>query len=103
MPDGTTYNGIFKDGLYHESGKMVWPNGSSYDGSWNKGRMEGAGVFKHIEGFSLEGNFKANYYIDDAILRNPFLSDKEYALYKKQRKEILKQQEKNEKVKYGYL
>ncbi len=53
MPDRTYYEGIFKDGLYHQSGKLIWPNGCSYDGGWIKGRMDGAGIFKHSEGFNL--------------------------------------------------
>jgi len=56
--------------------------------------MDGSGVFKHSTGFVLKGLFKTNYFIDDNILRNPFLSDKEYAVFKKERKEILKQKEK---------
>ena len=53
--------------------------------------MDGAGIFKHSDGFSLKGNFKANNYVEDSILRNPFLSENDYALFMKQRKETLKQ------------
>lgn len=65
------YEGTFKDGCYHEHGKMNWNNGDIYDGNWKKNRMEGGGIFKHHEGFTLKGSFRANYYIDNEILRNP--------------------------------
>ena len=64
VPGEFTYEGGFKDGAYHEYGKMIWENGDSYDGSWKKNRMEGGGVFKHHDGFALKGSFKANYFID---------------------------------------
>ena len=36
--------------------------------------MDGDGLFKHKQGFSLKGIFKNNYYIDGDILRNPQMS-----------------------------
>lgn len=53
--------------------------------------MEGGGLFKHHDGFSLKGSFKANYFIEDNFLRNPQMSEKEYLLFKKQGKEVAKQ------------
>jgi len=50
---------------------MSWSNGDSYEGIWKRNRMEGGGVFKHHEGFTLKGSFKANYFLDENILRNP--------------------------------
>jgi hypothetical protein len=38
--------------------------------------MDGSGVFKHASGFFLKGIFKNNYFVDDQVLRNPFLSEK---------------------------
>ena len=81
-----TYEGEFKDGSYHEQGKMVWANGDVYEGNWKKGRMEGGGIFRHHEGFVLKGSFKASHFIEEGLLRNPQMSEKEYAAFKKQRK-----------------
>lgn len=82
---------------------MVWQNGDSYDGSWKKNRMEGGGVFRHHDGFVLKGSFKANYFIDGNVLRNPQMSEKQYVFYKKQAKEVHKQKERNEKIKNGFV
>ena len=82
---------------------MIWENGDSYDGCWKKNRMEGPGLFKHHDGFSMKGSFKANYFIDDKTLRNPQMSEKEYFLFKKQGKEVAKQKERNQKVKNGFV
>lgn len=43
---------------------MTWKNGDSYDGAWKRSKMDGAGSFKHHDGFILKGLFKANYFID---------------------------------------
>ena len=75
LNDGSKYDGNFRDGCYHDSGKMVWKNGDCYDGRWKKDRMEGPGIFKRNDGQSLKGSFKNNYYIDGNVLRNPFLPD----------------------------
>lgn len=97
------YEGSFREGSYHEHGKMSWENGDVYEGGWRKGRMEGGGIFRHHEGFVLKGSFKANYFIDENVLRNPQMGEKEYALFRKQRKEVAKQKERNEKVKHGFV
>ena len=65
--------------------------------------MEGGGLFKHHDGFSLKGSFKANYFIEDNLLRNPQMSEKEYLLFKKQGKEVAKQKQRNEKIKSGFV
>jgi hypothetical protein len=43
----------------------------------------------------LKGSFKANFFIDENVLRNPQMGEKEYDLFKKQRKDVLKQKERN--------
>lgn len=60
-------------------------------------------MFKHHEGFVLKGSFKANHFVEDGILRNPQMGEKEYLAFKKQRKEVVKQKERNEKVKHGFV
>jgi len=87
LKDGTTYEGQFKDGSYHDNGKLLWKNGDNYDGRWKKGRMDGAGVFKRHDGLILKGSFKNNYYIDESnVLRNPYMSEEEFNDLKKRRK-----------------
>lgn len=95
MKDGSSYEGQFKDGCYHDIGIMKWGNGDVYDGRWKKNRMDGAGSFKRNDGLSLKGSFKNNYFIDGNVLRNPFMPDGEYEKLKKARKDLVKQYEKN--------
>ena len=76
LADGTVYEGGFHEGHYHGAGKIIWPNGDQYDGNWKRSKMDGSGVFKQSTGFVLKGLFKNNYFIDDNVLRNPFLSEK---------------------------
>ena len=53
---------------------MQWENGDCYEGTWRKNRMEGGALFRHHDGFTLKGSFKANYFIEDNFLRNPKMS-----------------------------
>jgi hypothetical protein len=53
---------------------MIWPNGDQYEGNWKKSKMDGSGILRQSKGFVLKGIFKNNYFVDDNILRNPFLS-----------------------------
>lgn len=82
---------------------MSWANGDLYEGQWKKNKMDGAGQFKQHNGNILKGSFKANYFIHENVLRNPQMPEEEYELFRKQRKEIIKQKEKNEKIKHGFL
>jgi len=43
-PDGTRYEGQFKDGLSHGWGKLEYLDGRQYTGTWKAGRMDGEGV-----------------------------------------------------------
>lgn len=82
---------------------MEWEIGDVYEGKWKRNRMDGAGVFRHHEGFVLKGSFKASYFLEDGLLRNPLMGEKEYTLFKKQAREVNKQKERNEKVKSGFV
>ena len=39
MLDDDTYIGVYKDGLPHGRGKMVYVEGASYDGQWENGKV----------------------------------------------------------------
>lgn len=82
---------------------MKWASGDTYDGRWKKDRMDGPGNFKRRDELCLKGSFKNNYFIDDNVLRNPFMTDSDYEKLKKARKDLVKQYEKNEKIKTGYF
>lgn len=76
MKNDCVYEGKFREGYYHGSGKLKFENGDFYEGNWKRGRMEGPGLFKRNDGLSLKGSFKNNYFIDGNNLRNPMMSEK---------------------------
>ena len=39
-----TYDGDFKAGVPHGTGKYTWQNGNHYQGKWNHGKKEGEGI-----------------------------------------------------------
>jgi len=74
MKNNSSYEGKFREGYYHGSGRLMFGNGDCYDGSWKKGRMDGPGSFKRNDGLCLKGTFKNNYFVDGNNLRNPLMS-----------------------------
>ena len=38
------YQGRFKKGLPHGTGKYIWKDGSYYEGSWKNGKKSGSGA-----------------------------------------------------------
>ena len=41
--DGTSYSGLFKNGLRDGKGTFIYKNGSKYEGSWKEGLEQGEG------------------------------------------------------------
>ena len=57
-PDGTIYEGLWKDNLHHGWGRMVYPNNNIYEGEWMYSVACGKGIFKSVaDGRLLKGNF----------------------------------------------
>lgn len=50
-----SYEGEFKNNLFHGKGKYEWSDGRSYEGDWVEGKMEGDGEF------SWKGNILVDY------------------------------------------
>lgn len=42
-PDGSKYQGIFKNGMMEGKGKKTFANGNIYTGSWAEDKTEGEG------------------------------------------------------------
>lgn len=57
LPDGSFYDGEFKQGLFSGQGSLVWNNGESYIGEFRFGQMHGKGYYASAMGFSYEGEF----------------------------------------------
>ena len=75
FPDGSSYEGDFKDDKFEGVGKFIWKTGHVYIGSWKDGKMDGIGEFKHRDGHILQGQYINNYLHDKEldIFINPFL------------------------------
>ncbi len=43
LPDGTFYEGLWKDGLKNGKGKIIQPDGRCYEGLWKDGKLNGIG------------------------------------------------------------
>lgn len=58
-PDGSYYIGHFKDNTFHGLGKFTHkPNGTVYDGNWRDDRPNGRGVEYYPDTSRYEGDFK---------------------------------------------
>lgn len=62
LPDGSFYNGEFKDGLFNGNGTLVWNNGVNYVGEFRHGRMHGKGVMQSPGDFTYRGNFANGFF-----------------------------------------
>ncbi len=58
LPDGSVYQGEFKDGLFHGRGILRWENGAVYEGEFRNGLAHGHGRLTGAEGSVLEGEFR---------------------------------------------
>merc|ERR1719329_553939 len=66
--DGATYEGHFRNNLFHGHGEHKWPDGRSYKGMWRDGYMHGQGEYQNFTfgadkvftGFSCNGKFASN-------------------------------------------
>lgn len=68
LPDSTTYEGEFRNGLFNGKGTLTSRNGDRYEGEFKDGLMDGRGVYVSKNGDRYEGEFKDNYYSGKGIL-----------------------------------
>ena len=61
-PDGEKYEGEWKDGKFHGRGIYTWPDGTKYDGEWKDDKKHGKGVYTFHSGAKYEGEFKDDKY-----------------------------------------
>lgn len=57
-PDGSVYEGYWKDNKPDGKGRMVSSKGDIYDGQWLNGMASGQGKFTHRDGTVYEGFWK---------------------------------------------
>jgi hypothetical protein len=59
-PDGTEYDGDWKDDEQNGRGKITWPDGRVYEGEWKDDNMHGRGKHTWPDGKVYEGVLKDN-------------------------------------------
>lgn len=57
-PDGSKYEGQFKDDLMHGQGTYTWPSGAQYIGEFENGLRNGQGTYTMSDGSQYIGQFK---------------------------------------------
>ena len=55
--DGGPYEGEYKDGLQHGTGKSVYPDGANYIGEWVQGNIQGHGNMSYASGNVYSGQW----------------------------------------------
>jgi len=57
-PDGSKYEGGWKDGKPHGWGKYTFPDDSNYEGEYRNGKRNGQGILIFPNGEKYEGEFR---------------------------------------------
>ena len=58
LPDGSVYEGEFRNGLFNGKGELRWRNGTVYKGEFHNGLYNGAGKIIYFDGSVFEGKFR---------------------------------------------
>ncbi len=56
-PDGSRYEGEFKNNTFHGKGKYTWANGKWYEGDFRNDKRNGRGVYAWPDGRKYTGEF----------------------------------------------
>ncbi|CAG9322195.1 unnamed protein product [Blepharisma stoltei] len=59
-PDGSKFEGSYRDGFKNGQGKFVWVDGSHYEGGFVNNEIEGVGKYVWTNGREYEGEWKSN-------------------------------------------
>ena len=87
VKDGAKYTGQMIDGNVRDGkGVLIWPDGSRYDGYWKDDRANGRGRLIHADGDVYEGewlNDKAHgygtyYHADGSRYQGDWMEDKQH-------------------------
>ena len=54
-PDGSRYDGFWKDGVACGYGRLVHAEGDVYEGTWKEDKANGFGYYSHYNGSRYEG------------------------------------------------
>ena len=56
-PDGSVYEGYWKDGMAHGKGRLIHTDGVIQDGDWVADKAHGFGIYIHADGSKYEGEW----------------------------------------------
>jgi hypothetical protein len=56
-PDGSRYDGFWRDGMANGYGRLVHAEGDVYEGEWTEDKANGYGVYTHFNGSRYEGQW----------------------------------------------
>jgi hypothetical protein len=68
FPNGDTYRGGFKDGLFHGWGEFSDHNGDAYAGYYSEDKKHGKGTMTYANGDRYVGSFKHDLQTGDGVL-----------------------------------
>lgn len=57
-PDGSKYEGYFKNNKANGRGRLIHANGEVYEGEWLDDKANGTGVHTHLDGATYSGEWK---------------------------------------------
>lgn len=57
-PDGSMYEGWWKDNKANGKGRLIHADGDIYDGYWREDKAHGFGIYSHLDGAKYEGEWK---------------------------------------------
>ena len=57
-PDGSLYEGWWKDNKANGKGRLIHADGDIYDGFWKDDKAHGFGIYSHLDGARYQGHWK---------------------------------------------
>jgi len=57
-PDGSMYEGYWKDSKANNKGRLIHADGDVYDGYWQDDKAHGYGVYSHLDGAKYQGDWR---------------------------------------------
>ena len=70
LPDGSRYEGEFKNGLRHGKGRYRRPAGWTYEGEYKNGAQDGYGSLVFPNGDTYEGTFKDQQFSGYCVFKS---------------------------------
>ena len=56
-PDGSMYEGYWKNNKAHCKGRLIHSDGDVYDGDWSEDKAHGIGTYSHLDGACYRGQW----------------------------------------------